>query len=207
MRPSREPRMEGAAPCDWTWDLEQRSRLATPQDTVRGLFFTSILESVRLLGGEASLARCQQILENPSFVPLFNYPVSLLLRLTGAAMQELSGHYGSPESAARALGHKATEDFMKSPVGNAVRMMARQDIRLFLGSAQNIHRIATNYGDRSVEWLGPKSGRLIMRRNFMPLQYHEGVLEELLTRYGVKGVRVKGQQMAPLDSEYDFSWE
>lgn len=207
MSTSHEARREEGTPGGWQQELERHSELATPQDTARGLFFNSMLEAVRTLGDEAALARCQQVLGGQSFVGFFNYPVAQLVRLSGAAMRELSGRYGGPEQAARALGRKATADFLASPVGNAVRLMAGKDIKLFLGSVQTIYRMATSYGERTVTWYGPASGNLLIRRSFLPVEYHEGVLEERLSQYGLKNVKVRGQRMSPLDGTYDFSWE
>ncbi|WNG44254.1 DUF2378 family protein [Archangium minus] len=207
MSTSREANMETGATRDWAWELRKNSQLATPQDTARGLFFTSMLDSIRGLGNEVAVARCQEVLGGHTFVPFFSYPIPLLVRLTEAAMRELSGQYGGPENAARALGRKATADFMASAVGNAVRLMAGKDIKLLTGSVQTLYRMATSYGERRLEWLGEKSGRLLMRRTFLPVPYHEGVVEGLVTQYGARNVKVRGQQTAPLDSEYDFSWE
>ena len=186
---------------------EGRIELATPQDTARGLFFNSMLEAVRTLGDEAALARCQQVLGGQGFVGFYNYPVAQLVRLGEAAVRELSGRYGGPEEAARALGRKATADFLHSPVGNVVRLMAGNDLRRFLSGVQAIYRMAANYGERTVTWQGPRSGQLLIRRSFLPVEYHEGVLEALLTEYGLKNVKVRGQRVAPLDGTYDFSWE
>ncbi|MCY1074595.1 TIGR02265 family protein [Archangium lansingense] len=194
-------------PEGWDEEMERRCELATPQDTARGLFFTSILEAVRALGDEAALARCQQVLGGQNFVGFFNYPIEQLVRLSGVATRELSGRYGGPDKAARALGRKAMVDFLASAVGNAVRVVAGKDIRLFLGSVQTIYRMAASYGERTVTWNGPRSGRLLIRRSFLPVEYHEGVLEELFTLYGVKDVKVRGQRESPLDGAYDFSWE
>lgn len=207
MNTSRDPSPQAGAPRDWTWEPQRLSTLATPQDTTRGLFFNSMLESVRSLGDAVALARCQEALGGQSYVAFFNYPITQLLRLAGTAVQELSGRYGGPENAARMLGRRATADFLSSAVGNAVRMMAGTDIKLFLSGVQTVYRMAASYGERKVEWYGPASGHLLMRRNFLPVEYHEGVLEQLFTHYTVKNVKVRGQQTAPLDSVYEFSWE
>jgi len=207
MSTSDEARGVEGTPGAWERELERRGELATPQDTTRGLFFNSMLEAVRALGDEAALARCQRVLGGQGFVGFYNYPVAQLVLLSGAAIRELSGRYGGPEQAARALGRKATADFLASPVGNAVRLMAGKDIKLFLGGVQTVYRMATSYGERTVTWYGPRNGQLLIRRSFLPMEYHEGVLEELLARYGVKNVKVRGQRLSPLDGTYDFSWE
>lgn len=207
MTTSRDPSPQAGATRDWTWEPQRLSALATPEDTARGLFFNSMLEAVRSLGDAAALARCQEVLGGQGYMAFFNYPVTQLLRLTGAAVEGLSGRYGGPENAARMLGRRATEDFMSSAVGNAVRMMAGKDLKLFLSSVQAVYRMGAAYGERKVEWCGPTSGQLHMRRNFLPVAYHEGVLEQFLTRFAVRNVTVRGQWTAPLDSLYDFSWE
>lgn len=207
MSTSRDPSPPADVPRDWTWEPRKLGELATPEDTARGLFFNSMLESVRALGDEAAMARCQEVLGGHNPVAFFNYPITQLVRLSGAAVAELSDRYGGPGNAARMLGRRATADFLSSAVGNAVRMMAGKDIKLFMSSVQTIYRMAASYGERRVEWYGPTRGQLVMRRNFMPVEYHEGVLEELFARYAVKNVTVRGRRTAPLDSVYDFSWE
>jgi uncharacterized protein (TIGR02265 family) len=199
--------MSHEARSDWARELKKREELATPRETTRGLFFTSMLEAVRALGDEAALARCQKALEGQQLVPFFNYPLPLLLRLTAAVGEELSGRYGSPEEAMRVLGRKATRDFLSSALGNAVRLMAGRDIKQMLSSMQTFYRMTANYGERSVVWSGPSSGRVVMRNCYMPLTYHEGVLQESIEQFGTKAVRVRGQWVGPLDSTFDISWE
>ncbi|WP_257452146.1 DUF2378 family protein [Archangium lipolyticum] len=207
MSTSSEASRQGGAPSDWAWELKQRAELATPRDTARGLFFTSMLESVRTLGNETALARCLEVLEGQQLVPFFNYPIPLLLRLTVTAAEELSVQYGGPEEALRAMGRKATRDFMSSAMGNAVRLLAGGDIKQMLVSMQTLYRMTASYGERRVEWVGPTRGRVIMRHCYMPVAYHEGVLQESMEYLGAKAVRVRGQRMAPLDSTFEFSWE
>ncbi|QRN95814.1 DUF2378 family protein [Archangium violaceum] len=207
MSTSREASTQGGVPSDWAWELKQRGELTTPRDTARGLFFTSMLESVRTLGNEAALARCQGVLEGQQLVPFFNYPIPLLLRLTATAAEELSGRYGGPEEAIRAMGRQATRDFLSSAMGNVVSLLAGRGIKQMLGSMQTVYRMTSSYGERRVEWLGPTRGRIVMRRCFMPLAYHEGVLLESMEYLGGRAVWVRGQRVAPLDSTFDFSWE
>lgn len=207
MSTSREAALAGIPLPDWGGELELRTALATEQDTARGLFLTSVLDSVQALGDEAALKRCREVLGTQQVVAFFNYPVILLMRLTAAAMRELSGRYGGPEEALRMLGRKAAQDFVTSPVGNAVRVVAGKDIKQFLSGVQTLYRMTASYGERTVTWQGPKAGRLTLRRTFLPPPYHEGVLLLMLERLGARNARVKGQQTAPLDSAYDFTWE
>lgn len=192
---------------DWERALEQMMELATSQDTARGLFLNRTLEAVRSLGDETALARCQAVLGQQRLMDFVNYPVTLLIRLTMAAVRELSARHGSEEQVLRMLGQKAAVGLMSSAVGSAMSTQAGNGAEHIASSLQAIYKVTSNYGERSMEWLGPKHGRLIMRRSFLPMPYHEGAMVEVLERLGARNVRVQGGVLGPLDSEYDFSWE
>jgi len=55
---------------DWKADLERRSRLATPADTARGLFFSGLLSSIKVLGDEALAKRCLEASGQTRFIEL-----------------------------------------------------------------------------------------------------------------------------------------
>ena len=192
---------------DWERTLEQFMELATSQDTARGLFLNRTLEAVRALGDEAAMARCQAVLGQQRLMDFVNYPVTLLLRLTMAAVRELSVRHGGSEQVLRMLGQKAAVGLMSSAVGSAMCAQAGPGSDHISASLQAIYKVTSNYGERSMEWMGPKHGRLTMRRSFLPMPYHEGAMVEVLERLGARNVRVRGGVLGPLDSEYEFSWE
>ncbi|WP_233262185.1 DUF2378 family protein [Vitiosangium sp. GDMCC 1.1324] len=187
--------------------MEQRLALATPQDTVRGIFFISMLGVVRALDDDAAVERCLEACGERNFLEFFNYPVSIFIRLTYTAGQVLSTRYGSFDEALRQLGRRAMEDFLESAMGKTLKHLAGQDIRSLVSSIQGIYRMTMSYGERLVVWEGPTRGRLILKRNFIPRAYHEGGLRTTLDRMGAQNVKVAGRQTGPLDSEYEFSWD
>jgi uncharacterized protein (TIGR02265 family) len=191
---------------DWVRTLEQLMELATPQDTARGLFLSRTLETVRELGDEAALARCQEVLGRQRLMEFVNYPVTLLVRLTLVAVRELSGRHGGAEQVLRLLGQKAAVGLMSSSVGTAMDTRTGSRDEHISSSLQAIYKVSSNYGERSMEWLGPRHGRFTMRRSFLPMPYHEGAMREVLERLGAREPRVLGRILGPLDSEYDFSW-
>ncbi len=191
---------------EWVRTLEHLMSLATSQDTARGLFLSRTLEAVRVLGDTTALARCQEVLGQQRLLDFVNYPVTLLIQLTLAAVRELSNRYGGSEQVLRMLGQKAAVGLMSSSVGAAMHVRSSSNDEHISASMQAIYKVTANYGERSVEWLDPKHGRLIMRRSFLPMPYHEGALLEVLTRLGAENAWVEGREMGPLDSEYDFSW-
>jgi uncharacterized protein (TIGR02265 family) len=193
---------------DWVRTLEQVMEQATSLDTARGLFLNRALEVVRTLGGEAAVARCQAELGQQRIMDFVNYPVSQLVRLMIAVVRELSAQHGGAEEVLRLLGQKAAVGLMSSTVGNAtMHTKTGTGAEHIAGSMQAIYKVTSNYGERSVEWLGPRHGRLTMRRSFLPMPYHEGAMVEVLSRLGAQKARVRGQVLGLLDSEYDFSWE
>ncbi|WP_386962404.1 TIGR02265 family protein [Archangium violaceum] len=192
---------------DWERTLEQLMALATSGDTARGLFLNRTLEAVRSLGDEAAMARCQAVLGQQRLMDFVNYPVTLLIRLTMAAVRELSARHGGAEQVLRMLGQKAAVGLMSSAVGSAMCSQSDTSTDHIASSLQAIYKVTSNYGERAMEWLGPRHGRLVMRRSFLPMPYHEGAMVEVLERLGARNVRVRGGVLGPLDSEYDFSWE
>lgn len=201
-----EAEASGGVP-SWQRELDERLALTTPNDLVRGLFFNSMLGMVRTLGDAATMERCLEASGERRFVDFFNYPVSSLLRLTYTAGHELGVRYGGFEGALRRLGQQAMGDFLDSLMGRTLRHLAGQDIRTLMSNIQDIYRMTTSYGTRHLVWDGPRRGRLILQRNFIPFAYHEGGLRKTLDQMKAGNVMVVGRQTGPLDSEYTFSWE
>jgi uncharacterized protein (TIGR02265 family) len=69
-----------------------------------------------------------------------------------------------------------------------------------------VYRIALSFGIYGLAWVAPAHARFEVKRTFIPYPFHEGVLLELLEKTNVHRLRVRGHQMAPLDSEYEISW-
>ncbi len=192
---------------DLRGDLERRLSLATPRDTVRGMFCLGTLEAVRSLAGEAAMRLCVEAGGEPRFVEFFNYPVSTYLRVNDAAARVLEPVCGGWEEAQRQLGRRATADMLHSAAGKALMMLSKGESRRLLGMLPSAYRSAVNYGERSVVWEGASRGRILMRRDFMPSAYHEGVLLAALERVNARSVSVRAWRMGLLDCEYLVCWQ
>lgn len=188
-------------------DLERRLELATPADSVRGTFFLGALETVRALEGEEGVRECVEAGGEPRFVTFFNYPVGAWLRVNEAAARVLEHRCGDWEEAQRKLGRRATADMLKSAAGKALLLLSRGETRRLLANMPSAYRAAVNFGERTVTWEGPTRGRVLMRRDFMPCAWHEGVLLEALEGMKAREARVRGSRLEVLDSEYLVSWE
>ena len=197
----------GPAPYDWEQDLEERLSLATPGDAVRGLFSKGILNALRSLLGEPAVEHCLEVCGERKFVDFFNYPVRthLLVVFTGARL--LAPRYGGMEQALRQLGRNSTADFLNSTAGKTMQLIARGNPTKLLDTLPFAYQVSLSFGTQTLEWEGPTSGRYILRRDFIPLPSHEGVLEALLETSRARDVKVRGRRTGGLlDTEYTFSW-
>jgi uncharacterized protein (TIGR02265 family) len=191
---------------DWHQDWQQRLSHAAPSDTARGLFFNGVLDAVRTFGGEALVKRCLEACGQDRFLDFYSYPVSMQLRIISAAMQTLEKRYGGPEGALRQLGRRSALDLLESAAGKMMLRLGGSSPKQLLASLPSAYRVSMSYGQHSLVWTGPTSGRLIMKREFMPHPVHAGVVATILEAGGARTVRVESRQTGPLDCECDFSW-
>ncbi|NOK33724.1 DUF2378 family protein [Corallococcus exercitus] len=194
-------------PEDVARDLEARLAATTPEDTSRGLFFLGVLDAVRFLGGPEAVARClEQVGETADFMPMQTYPFPRFLRLSYVAAEQLSSLVGGHEAAQRQIGTQAMLDFLNSMFARDFVQQAGGDPKRLLELMHSGYRTALNFGERTVEWTGPTSGRVIMKRSLMPVPYNEGILQSALEVTGVHDVQVRGQAQSLVDAVYDVSW-
>ncbi|HYO73961.1 MAG TPA: DUF2378 family protein [Archangium sp.] len=187
--------------------LEQLLTLATPTDTCRGLFFNGAFEAVRSLGGEQARAKCYAAAGEKKYVDFFSYPVADFLKTLFTAVELLGGPAPDGWSTVlRQLGRRATADFLHSTVGKTMVALAGTDPQRLLASFPSAYRASLSYGDRAVERLGEKQARLMARRDFLPLEFNEGVLHAAMEQSTARELVVRGRQLAPLEVDYDISW-
>ncbi|NBD09746.1 MULTISPECIES: TIGR02265 family protein [Corallococcus] len=199
-------RVAGGADESAAWHLRERCLAATPEDGARGMFFQGVVGVVGFLQGEAAGARCLEAsgLENLNAAEL--YPVTRFLAMASEATRLLRPQLGDWAQSLRYIGTQATVDFLASMFGRELMQAARRNPRLLLQHLADGYRTAVSYGDRSVLWTGDHSARFVMRRDFMPAPYHEGVLVGALEAVGATDIQVHGRQLSLLDTEYDVSW-
>lgn len=202
-----ELNVEMAMPMLTRLGLRERLARATPADTLRGLLFNGALDLLRTSADEEAVRRCRLMLAQSRFFDFFNYSVFDFLRLAFNTAQYISMRQGGFEAALRQLGQRGMKDYLASMAGKAFVNFARDDARRLLTSTPLLFHSLTSYGERSLEWLGPRSCRLVMKRDFMPVVYQEGALHTLVEVLPLKCVRVKGYTVGPLDSEYLISWQ
>lgn len=195
---------------EWNEGQEEvgaRLAWACPSDVVRGLLFLGTFDEVRTRVGEAAARRCVEVGGEPRVVEFFNYPVGSFLRVNETAARELAPVCGGWEEAQRWLGRRAAVDMLGLASGKALRLLSRGDVRRLVGVLPTAYRSSLNYGERQVVWEGPSRGRILMRRDFLPVAWHEGLLRAALEDLRARRVEVRGIRLGPLEGEYTLSWE
>ncbi|MBU8897281.1 TIGR02265 family protein [Corallococcus sp. H22C18031201] len=189
-------------------DLSQRLAAVSDSDTTRGMFFLGVLDAVRFLGGESAVTGClAQAGEQRDFVPMQTYPIGRFLKLAYVAGHQLAAQFGGFEDAMRRIGTQATLDFLNSMFAREFVAQAGGDPKKLLDLLHSGYRTALSFGERSVEWTGPRSGRVLMKRSIMPIPYNEGVLRGALEMVGARDVQVTGRVISLDEAVYDTSWD
>ncbi|WP_063725007.1 TIGR02265 family protein [Cystobacter fuscus] len=188
-------------------DLARRLAMASPTDTARGMFLRTTLDAVRCLGDEEAVRDCQRASGEDKLVDFFAYPVSASLRMVFIAARMLEDRCGGIDEALRALGYRAADGFLCSAAGMALQLLANGDVKKLVDNLPATYRASVSFGSRSIVWTGPTRGRLIMRREFMPYPFLEGVLMGVLDKACARDAQVRGHQLSTLESEYEVSWQ
>jgi uncharacterized protein (TIGR02265 family) len=188
-------------------ELERRLALATPEDSVRGMFFRSVVEVMRALGGEEAVERCLRECGERRFVDFTCYPTSSFLRLLWTAAWLLKDGYGDFEGALRALGRRGATDFFASATGRPLQTLLGGNPNRLLDSLPMAYAVASPMnGGRCQVTSGEWTAVVLLERDFLPRPYVEGALASALKVVGAREPRVKGRYMGPLVSEYVLTW-
>ncbi|HEX5754202.1 MAG TPA: TIGR02265 family protein [Archangium sp.] len=195
------------APIDWQHDCGMRMSHCTPQDTARGLFLNGMLKSIRALAGDAVAKQCLEASGHEQLVDVFNYPATLQLQFLSIAMPALLARSASHEQAMRKLGRDAVMDFLGTTAGRMLLTLSGKEPKRLVESLPSAHKASVSFGTQVVEWIGPKQGRVILKRELMPHAYSAGIVEMLLELGGATRVAVRSRQVGRLDSEVTFTWD
>ncbi|MDC0711128.1 DUF2378 family protein [Stigmatella sp. ncwal1] len=191
--------------------LAHNIALSTPENTARGMFFNGTLEAVRRMAGDDVARRCREATGERKHVDFFSYPVASFLRLCLAVVENVGPRLGGCEQTLRWIGEQSSRDFLSSMAGKTMLLLAGGNMKRILSQLPSSYRAAVSYGERTLtctqEPTGGGTGRFVIKNDFLPHAYHEGILRGLLLEAGARTFQIQGQATGPLDSVYDFSWQ
>jgi uncharacterized protein (TIGR02265 family) len=187
-------------------DLERRLALCKDSDTSRGLNFNRLFDLVRdHLGDEA--ARWCDPQGKAARTDFFSYPVAEYLEVAWDAADRLEERLGSVEAVWTELGRRTVTGFLGSVLGRTIFSIAGRDPRRIVSAGPAGYRSAVSYGERTVEWKGERSARMVFRGDFMVPAFHRAVMLAALEASDALNPRVEGRATGLLDSEYELRWE
>lgn len=187
-------------------DLRARLAAATAGDTSRGLNYTTLFGLVRDHLGDAA-AREVDVLGKGARVDFFSYPIGEYLQTTWSALDRLEPVFGATDAVLTELGRRTISGFLASMIGRTAFTMAGRDPRRLLANLGPSYKTAVSYGERKVEFTGPRQAVVTFRGDFMPPAFHQAVLLTALQAGDARRPRVAGRATGLLDSVYDIQWE
>lgn|GEM_PF-4828146 len=159
-------------------ELAQRIALSTPQDTVKGSLFRSVVtELERRLPDDPRIPELKTRFVKSAWRDFSNFPVGEYLTLVYAAAELLETKTGSFREGLSELGHGVSLAFLDSAVGKLALTMTRgRDPLAMLSYAASVYAVSASYGKRTYLRRGPHEAVLQLRRDFLPADYHRGAV-------------------------------
>jgi len=187
-------------------ELQARIAATTPRDTARGLTFNALFDTLEEhLGREAAVACDPE--KKGHRTEFFSYPVADFLRIAFEGADRLEKKLGSVDEAFRAFGYRTTANVLGSMMGaTMIALAGKNGLRALLGQAVTGYRASVSYGERKLEWVGPRHARFTFENDFLVPQYHCGVFIGAIDAVGAKAERVEGRSTGLLSAVYDVAW-
>jgi uncharacterized protein (TIGR02265 family) len=185
-------------------DLASRIAASTAKDTIRGILFNAIFDTVEEHLGKDVAAGCDPAgkARRTEFIA---FPVADFLQIAARASDVLEPKLGSSDRAFFEIGYRGMANVIGSTLG-ATLVALSSDVQRFLGQAASGYGATVSYGQRRLEWLGDRHARFHYTRDFLLPPFHCGVFTGAVEAFGGKSVNVEGKQIAPLDAVYDITW-
>lgn len=188
-------------------DLEARLAATSSTDTARGLMFNALFDSLEEHLGPAASRVCDPA-GTGRRAEFLSYPVAELLQLAFRGADQLERVVGSVGLAFRAFGYRTTTHVFASRLGGTLlARVGREGLRGILSQTATAYRSMVSYGDRKLEWVGERHLRLTCRGDYLPPDFHLGVLEAAADSKGANIVVLEGHATGLLDAVYELAWE
>jgi len=187
-------------------ELLQRVELLSPDSTVRGFFFNSVLEVVSQLGDASIVSQCLESCGERSFPDFYSYPTPTFLRLLYTAARQLGPLHGGFEGALRQIGYRTVTKFLCSAAGRALQMIVKGSPGRMLDNLTLAHRTVLKGGNLSVRRLGPLCSLITIERISTPPPFVEGALQSIFEASKAKDVRVRSRTTGLRSAEFELSW-
>jgi uncharacterized protein (TIGR02265 family) len=187
-------------------DLQARIAATTPRDTARGLTFNALFDTLEQhLGPDAAAAVDPE--RKGHRTEFFSYPVADFLRISYEGADRLEKKLGSVDGAFREFGYRTAANVLGSMMGaTMIALAGKNGLRALLGQAVTGYRASVSYGERKLEWLGPRHARFTFENDFLVPQYHCGIFLGAVDAVGAKVEKLEGRSTGLLSAVYEIVW-
>jgi uncharacterized protein (TIGR02265 family) len=175
---------------------------------VKGSLINGICSTLeRLAPNDPRQRELVQRYRKPVWMELTSHPVAEFLTLAFDAADLVEPRFGSPAKALQAIGAGAGRAFLDSVVGRmAVLIVAGKKPIDILAYAPAVYAPTTTYGKRWFSRVSETVGIFHMRQEFMPADYHLGVLPEGVQTNHHR-VIIEAEVLDLLDADYRVTWD
>jgi uncharacterized protein (TIGR02265 family) len=190
-------------------DLENRIRRSKATDCVKGSLFNGICAAVeRMLPNNPDAKELIKKYRKPFWMELSDQTVASYLNLVADTADLIELRLaGGPVAAIRAVGAMGGQAFLNSLVGRlALRTVASKAPIEVLSYAPAVYGPSANYGKRWFTRVSEREGIFHCRGDFMPPDYHVGLLPEGVQVNGHR-VHVEAKVFDLLDADYRVVWD
>jgi uncharacterized protein (TIGR02265 family) len=186
-------------------ELAARLAECRPSDTLRGMFFSSLLSVLRRDLGEAAATEVEALFPKGRRVDFLSYPLTHWLPGLYRAVDLVEPKLGIA-GAFRLLGRQAVDDFYASPAGRTVLVVATGHPTTLMKTSPTAYRMAITWGERRVEFPGKYHCVYHFERELVPMVFHEGVVHSSVVAVGGKSVEVTSVQETLTGGRIDIRW-
>jgi len=187
-------------------DLQARIAATTPRDTARGLTFNALFDTLEEhLGKDVAVAVDPE--RKGRRTEFFSFPVADFLRISFEGADRLERKLGSVAKAFEAFGYRTAANVLGSMMGaTMIALAGKNGLRALLGQAVTGYRASVTYGERRLEWLGPRHARFTFEGDFLVPQYHCGIFLGAVDAVGAKVEKLEGRSTGLLSAVYEIAW-
>ena len=188
-------------------DLARRLGLAKATDTIKGTVFRAVLSEIErhVAADDPRLAELRKSFAKRAWQEFSSFPIAEYLKLVYAAADLIEPKAGSPRQAMNQLGYSVTNAFLTSPIGKVATSIASGKKAVdVLSYAPGVYGVSASYGQRTFVRLSDHQAMLKIRGDFMPPDYHLGVIRCGLETFGHK-VQLEVKTFGLLDADYTMT--
>lgn len=200
--------MNFAAPIPEQQAIERRLAMVTDDLTIRGTPVEATARLVREVAGVDVLMMVAKEagFKAASFNMLQKYPLKQFLQFERKAAEHLAAVAGGYDAAIFKIGASAVHLFFDSVAGKTMKLLAGREPHRLLSAVPNGYSVLVNFGERSYEKTGERSGLFSFHYELLGPVHTAGIFDAALRAvYGIEPT-IALEPTSNIDFRFRLSW-